>query len=152
VQHDFRSCPQLDLILIPGGQGTRTEVDNPALIDFVRGQAARAAWVASVCTGAFILERAGVLRGRSATTHWASLDRLRDLGTVTVQEERFVVDGNVASSAGVSAGIDMALWLVERLWGREIALNTQKMMEYYPSPPFSAEEIATVAPPSYALR
>ena len=152
VEWDFDRCPPLDLILIPGGQGTRTEVDNPVLIDFVRRQASRASWSVSVCTGAFILERAGVLQGRRATTHWASLDRLRALGAVDVVEERFVVDGNVASSAGISAGIDMALWLVDHLWGREIALKTQKMMEYYPKPPFSDEDVAAIEPPSYVLR
>jgi transcriptional regulator GlxA family with amidase domain len=152
VAWDFEHCPPLDLILIPGGMGTRTEVDNFAMIDFVRRQADQAAWTASVCTGAFILERAGKLAGRKATTHWASLDRLRAAEGVEVVEERFIVDGNVVCSAGISAGIDMALWLVERLWGRETALQTQKRMEYYPQPPFSAEDIAASEPPSYALR
>lgn len=152
VDHDFETYPPLNLILMPGGQGTRTEVDNPALIDFVRRQAAQAQWQASVCTGAFILERAGVLHGRRTTTHWASLDRLRDLGTVEVVEDRFVVHGNTVSSAGISAGIDMSLWLVDRLWGKEIALKTQKMIEYYPRPHFSAEDIVTVELPSYVLR
>ena len=148
--HSFESCPTLDLLLLPGGQGTRTEVDNPALIDFVRRQAGSASWTASVCTGAFILERAGVLDGRRATTHWASLDRLRAIGTVEVVEDRFVVHGNNVSSAGISAGIDMSLWLVQHLWGKEVALQVQKIMEYYPRPPFSAEEIASVEPPAYA--
>jgi transcriptional regulator GlxA family with amidase domain len=148
----FNDCPPLDLILVPGGQGTRTEVDNPAMIDFVRRQAVQSTWTVSVCTGAFLLERAGQLAGRRATTHWASLDRLRAVGNVEVVEERFVVDGNVVSSAGISAGIDMALWLVERLWGSETALKTQKMMEYYPQPPFSADAVAASSPPSYAQR
>lgn len=149
VGSDFEHCPPLDLILIPGGQGTRTEVENPALIDFVGRQGARCEWITSVCTGAFILERAGLLNGKRATTHWASLDRLRALGTVEVVEERFVVDGNTVTSAGISAGIDMALWLVERLWGLPVALATQKQMEYYPRPHFSREEVASVSPPSY---
>lgn len=109
VDCSFEDCPPLDLILIPGGQGTRTEVDNQSLLDFVRYQAARCAWVTAVCTGAFILERAGLLTTKRATTHWASLDRLRNLATVDVVEDRFVVDGNTITSAGISAGIDMAL-------------------------------------------
>lgn len=152
VNYDFANCPPLDLILIPGGMGTRAEVDNPVLIDFVRQQAARSSWVTSVCTGAFILERAGLLGGRRVTTHWASLDRLRALGTADVTEERFVVDGNLVTSAGISAGIDMALWLVGQLWGKPLALQTQKQMEYYPRPPFTEEEMAAVVPPAYALR
>lgn len=125
--------PQLDVLLVPGGQGTRSEVDNTALIDFVARQAAGCRQVLSVCTGSFILHRAGLLGGRKATTHWNSRDRLRELGDVTVVEERFVRDGNVWTAAGVSAGIDLTLALIAELAGEETAGNVQLAAEYYPS-------------------
>jgi len=140
VDHSFADAPPLDVLLVPGGQGTRQEVDNPRMIDFVREAGANARYVTSVCTGAFILHRAGFLSGRRATTHWGSLERLRGLGDVEVVEERFVQDGNVITAAGVSAGIDMALYLASLLTDRQTAQNVQKLMEYYPQPP-SLEEV-----------
>jgi transcriptional regulator GlxA family with amidase domain len=134
--YDFGSCPPLGVLLVPGGLGTRTEVDNSALIEFVRRVGADCEWTTSVCTGALVLERAGFLKGRRATTHWAALSQLREMPDVTVEEERFVVDGNVVTAAGVSAGIDMALYLAGRLIGDEHARNIQKLIEYYPKPPF----------------
>ncbi len=136
----FDDCPPLDVLLVPGGQGTRRQVDNEALIDFVRRAGQSASWVTSVCTGAFILRRAGFLAGRRATTHWASLDRLRAEPDVEVVEQRFVHDGNVITAAGVSAGIDMTLYLVGLLASPEVARNVQKVIEYYPEPPYEEEE------------
>ncbi len=130
----FSESPPLDYLLIPGGQGTRKEVDNEVLIRFVTEQAQYCQAVLSVCTGAFILHRAGLLSGRRATTHWASLDRLRELGDVTVVEERIVKDGPIWTSAGVSAGIDLALAFVADAAGEEIAGRIQFGVEYYPSP------------------
>jgi transcriptional regulator GlxA family with amidase domain len=126
-------CPPLDVLLVPGGQGTRREVDNPALIDFIAGQARTCKAVLSVCTGAFLLHRAGLLSGKKATTHWNSLDRLRALGDVTVLEERFVRDGNIWSSAGVSAGIDVMLAFIAEFAGEQAAGVVQFAAEYYPS-------------------
>ena len=133
-QVTFSECPPLDYLLVPGGQGTRKEVDNEVLIRFVTEQAQHCQAVLSVCTGAFILHRAGLLSGRRATTHWASLDRLRDLGDVTVIEERIVRDGRIWTSAGVSAGIDLALAFVADAAGEETAGRIQFGVEYYPSP------------------
>jgi transcriptional regulator GlxA family with amidase domain len=129
----FFECPRLDYLLVPGGQGTRKEVDNEVLIRFVTEQAKHCQAVLSVCTGAFILHRAGLLSGRRATTHWASLERLRDLGDVTVVEERIVRDGHIWTSAGVSAGIDLALAFVACTAGEETAGRIQFGVEYYPS-------------------
>ena len=134
--YSFADCPPADIILLPGGMGTRTEVDNPNLIAFIQRMAATAEMTTSVCTGAFLLERAGLLTGKRATTHWASLDRLRALGTVTAEEARWVDEGTIVSSSGVSAGIDMSLYLVGRLWGPEIARRVQKGIEYFPAPPY----------------
>ena len=138
----FDDCPPLDVLLVPGGFGTRREVDNETLIAFVRQQGGRCQWVTSVCTGAFVLHRAGFLNGRRATTYWASLDRLRELPNVEVVEQRFVVDGNVITAAGVSAGIDMALYLVGQVKDPETARNVQKAIEYYPEPPYAEEPAA----------
>jgi transcriptional regulator GlxA family with amidase domain len=131
-QITFTECPPLDYLLVPGGQGTRKEVDNEVLIRFVTAQAKTCRAVLSVCTGAFILHRAGLLSGLRATTHWASLDRLRDLGDVTVIEERIVQDGPVWTSAGVSAGIDLALAFIAEEAGEETAGRVQFGVEYYP--------------------
>ncbi|HYY58659.1 MAG TPA: DJ-1/PfpI family protein, partial [Pyrinomonadaceae bacterium] len=132
ADYDFKDCPPLDYLLIPGGQGTRREVDNTELLDFVRKQAGACREVLSVCTGAFILQAAGLLEGKRATTHWGSLDRLRAFGEVTVEEKRFVRDGHVWTAAGVSAGIDLALALVADQAGLEAAGKVQLYAEYYP--------------------
>ena len=139
----FADCPPLDVVLVPGGLGSRKEVDNAAMIEFLRAQGGQAQWVTSVCTGAFLLSRAGFLNGRRATSHWASLDRLREEPGVEVVEERFVQDGNVITAAGVSAGIDMALYLIGLLKDEEAARNVQKLMEYYPEPPYAEPAAAS---------
>jgi len=138
ADHSFESAPRADVILVPGGMGTRTEVDNPRIVEYIRRAAGEAELTTSVCTGAFMLERSGLLTGRRATTHWRSLDRLRALGTVDVVEgERYVDAGTVVTSSGISAGIDMALYLVGRLWGPEAARRVQKGVEYFPDPPYA---------------
>ena len=137
--HTFGDAPPLDVVLVPGGIGTRREMDNPALLSWLREAGARCQWVTSVCTGALVLQRAGFLTDRRATTHWSVLDALRELGGVTVlSERRYVRDGNVVTAAGVSAGIDMALWLVGQLHDPDFARSVQRFMEYDPSPPYAA--------------
>lgn len=130
----FADCPPLDYLLVPGGQGTRTEVSNPVLIDFISAQARNCKAVLSVCTGSFVLHAAGLLSDKKATTHWNSLERLRALGDVEVIEQRFVQDGDVWSSAGVSAGTDMMLAFIAHAAGEEAAGKVQFAAEYYPSP------------------
>ncbi len=137
ADYSFETAPRADIILVPGGMGTRTEVENPRLIEYLRRAGDAAEVSTSVCTGSFLLERAGLLQGKRATTHWASLDRLRALGTVEVVEERWVDEGAVISASGVSAGIDMALHLVGRLWGPETARRVQQAIEYFPAPPYA---------------
>jgi len=136
ADHGFGSCPRPDLLVVPGGQGTRTEVDNPRVIDFIR-RVANSAVATSVCTGAFLLAQAGLLAGRRATTHWRSMDRLRAIEGITVVEERWVDEGRVVTCSGISSGIDMSLYLVGRLWGAETARLVQKGIEYFPAPPYS---------------
>lgn len=129
----FATCPRLDYLLVPGGIGTRKQVDNAPLVRFIAEQAASCKAVLSVCTGAFLLERAGLLAGKQATTHWASLDRLRACSGVDVVEERFTRTGNVWTSAGVSAGADMALAFIAEVAGEEVAGKVQLYSEWYPS-------------------
>jgi transcriptional regulator GlxA family with amidase domain len=136
VDHSFDDAPPLDVILLPGGLGTRAQVENPRMVEFVRKAGKGASYVTSVCTGAFILHAAGFLSGKRATTHWGAIQGLRDLGDVEVAaDERFVHDNNVITSAGVSAGIDMSLYLISLLKDAQTALNAQKAMEYYPNYP-----------------
>ena len=143
ADHGFGDAPPVDVILVPGGLGSRTEMENPRMLEYVRKAGAAAQWVTSVCTGAMILHRAGFLKGRKATTHWGAIHQLRDLGDCEVQENvRWVEDDNVITSAGVSAGIDMSLYLVSKLKDPSTAKAVQKMMEYYPKPPEFAEATA----------
>ena len=125
-------CPRADVIVVPGGMGTRTAVDRPDLVDWIRGRARVAEVTTSVCTGSFLLAKAGVLDGKPATTHWASIDRMRaDFPNVAVQEAvRWVDAWPVVSSAGVSAGIDMALYVLSRLYGDAVASATARGIEY----------------------
>ncbi len=137
ADYSFDAAPHADIVVVPGGMGTRAEVDNAAIVDYIRRAGQDAEITTSVCTGAFLLERAGLLAGRRATTHWASMDRLRKVSTVDVVEARWVDEGAVITSSGVSAGIDMALYLVGRLWGPETARRVQRGIEYFPAPPYA---------------
>jgi len=148
----FASCPQLDALLIPGGQGTRTEVSNPALIEFVRRQAAGCRDVLSICTGSFILHAAGLLAGRRATTHWESLGRLRALDGIEVVEQRWTRDGNVWTAAGVSAGIDLTLAWIADVAGPERAGYVQLQAEYFPDGVLHGGCDARPEAPRYARR
>ncbi len=132
--------PKLDVILVPGGQGTRPIFkDGGPEIDWIKKVAPGCTWVTSVCTGALLLHKAGLLDGKRATTHWRSIELLRDAGNVDVLDDvRFVRDGNIVTSAGVSAGIDMALWLVGEIYGPDFARFVQKGIEYFPAPPYTA--------------
>ncbi len=136
----FESAPRFDVILVPGGLGTRREVDNPTLIGWLRKVGADCTWVTSVCTGALLLHEAGFARGRRVTTHWSFADALEQRGDVTVlRGPRWVRDGNLVTAAGVSAGIDMALWLVGQLYDPDTARTVQRAIEYDPAPPYQAE-------------
>ena len=138
---ELASAPDLDCLLVPGGQGTRREVDNPALLDWLAKTGARARWVTSVCTGSLLLHASGLAAGRRITTHWAFVEALRTRApdATVLDGVRYVRDGHVVTAAGVSAGIDMALWLVGQIWGVERARQTQRLMQYDPAPPYQAE-------------
>ena len=133
--HTLETCPSLDILVVPGGWGTRAEVKNDRLLAWIKARAAQVETLTSVCTGSMLLGQVGLLDGRHATTHWRSLQRMREaFPAVTVEEKLHVVeDGNVLTSAGISAGIDMALRVVARYHGEAVARNTARNMEYrYP--------------------
>ena len=134
-------CPKLDVLLVPGGQGTRREVENTGLLAWIAKTAAGCEWITSVCTGALLLTAAGPARGRRVTTHWGYVSALRERGDAAevLENIRYVRDGNVVTAAGVSAGIDMALWLTGQLYGADFARKVQRAMEYDPAPPYAAE-------------
>ena len=128
---DFTTAPAIDILVVPGGFGTRPLLVDEAVLAWLRRTAVSAQRVTSVCTGALLLAQAGLLAGRRATTHWSALDRLAGLdATITVEGGQRVVDDGVVSSAGVSAGIDMAFAIVTAYCGREVAEETAHYIEY----------------------
>ena len=136
--HTFANCPSLDLICIPGGsEGVAGIINDLETIDFVRQQGGAAKYVTSVCTGAFVLGVAGLLKGRRATTHWAYTDLLPLVGA-THEKARVVKDGNVITGGGVTAGIDLGLSVVAEIAGETTARKIQLGIEYDPAPPFDS--------------
>jgi transcriptional regulator GlxA family with amidase domain len=131
-QYSFDNCPPIDILVVPGGWGTRKELNNPVMLEWLRKQSVEVETLTSVCTGSMLLGFAGLLDGLHATTHWRSLDWMRDsFPEVVVEYEQHVVsDGRVLTSAGISAGIDMALKVVARYYGEDIARATAEHMEY----------------------
>jgi len=131
-KYTLDDCPPIDILLVPGGQGTRSAIERPALIDWIVARDQETELTTSVCTGSFLLAKAGLLHGKSATTHWGSIRRMRDAfpGLDVLENTRYVDEGAVISSAGVSAGIDMALYILQRLFGSEAADATARYIEY----------------------
>lgn len=133
----FAEVGEPEILLVPGGVGTRTVMNDEGLLDFLRRIDATTKWTTSVCTGSLLLAAAGLLEGKRATGHWAWLEPLREYGAEPVSG-RYVEDGKTITAAGVSAGIDMALYLVGREAGPEVAQAIQLGIEYDPDPPFDA--------------
>lgn len=135
--HTWGSAPRLDVLVYPGGRGTRRELKDEVVLAWLRDEGRRGALMTSVCTGALVYAAAGLLRDRPATTYWSELALLRQLEpTVELRpDDRFVDSGEVITAAGVSAGIDMALHLVARLHGSERAKDVRRYIQYDPAPP-----------------
>lgn len=133
----FDDCPPVDLLCIPGGFGVDDAIRDDALMAFVRREGARAKYVTSVCTGAFVLGAAGLLQGKRATTHWAYHDELEKVGAIPVRA-RVVRDGNLFTGGGVTAGLDFAFTLAAEIAGEDVAKALQLGLEYDPAPPFDA--------------
>ena len=134
--HDFASAPQANILCVPGGHGVTEALHDATTVDFIARQAASAQWMTSVCTGAFLLGRAGLLQGRRATTHWG-YTRLLPLVGARHENARVVEDGNVVTAGGVTSGLDFALTLIARLKGDAVAQAIQLAIEYDPAPPFA---------------
>jgi putative intracellular protease/amidase len=145
TERPLQDLPHPEVILIPGGFGTRKLMKDEPTLEWVREAHATSTWTTSVCTGSLLLGAAGVLEGLRATTHWLELESLRELGAEPV-EERVVVQGKVVTAAGVSSGIDMALTLAAEIAGPEWAQGIQLGIEYDPQPPFDAGS-SSKAPP-----
>jgi len=148
AEADFASCPPLDALVVPGGFAAFDEAKNATLVDFVRAAARGGNDVLSVCSGSFILLAAGLLEDRRATTHWKVLGQLREAG-VEVVEDRFVRDGNIWSSGGVSAGMDLMLHFIAETAGAEVAAAVQHNAEYYPTRRLYGRAHAAPGMPAY---
>ncbi len=131
----------LDVLVVPGGEGTRPLLKDQPMLDWIKRISDASQWTTSVCTGSFLLAASGVADNKKVTTHWALVDEMKscDWPVKIVTGARFVRDGDLVTAAGVSAGIDMALWLVGQWHGRDHARWTQKAMEYDPAPPYTAD-------------
>jgi cyclohexyl-isocyanide hydratase len=146
----FAGCPPLDVLCIPGGQGIDPLLEDEQTLAFIRKQALTVKYLTSVCTGALVLGAAGLLKGRRATTHWASHELLESFGAIAVHE-RVVRDGNLMTGGGVTAGIDFALTLVCELFGEVQAQTVQLQLEYAPAAPFNAGHPSTAPAEVLAL-
>jgi transcriptional regulator GlxA family with amidase domain len=136
--HALDDAPHLDVVVVPGGRGVRDAMKDGATCEFVTSRAAGAKFVTSVCTGALLLLSTGLARGKRVTTHASCFEEARALTPrEVVSGLRFVRDGNVVTAAGVSAGIDMSLWLLGQLHDEEFAREVQRYVEYFPAPPYA---------------
>src|SRR5258708_1374090 len=143
-------CPQLDLIMVPGGPGQQDLMEDAVVLAFLQAQARGAKYVTSVCTGSLVLGAAGLLKGKRATCHWAAIDHLKPLGAIPVSE-RVVTDGTVITGAGGASGIDFALAVAAVLEGEDVAKQIQLQIEYDPAPPFNSGSPKTASAETLAL-
>ena len=141
----YADCPQLDVIMVPGGPGQQDLMEDATVLEFLRKQARGAKYVTSVCTGSLVLGAAGLLKGKRATCHWAAIEHLTALGAIPVSE-RVVTDGMIVTGAGVASGLDFALTLAAKLEGEQVAREIQLQIEYDPTPPFNAGSPRTASP------
>lgn len=137
IEHTLDEVRDADILIVPGGPGVRLLLKDEPVLDWVRKLHARTQWTTSVCTGSLLLGAAGLLKGLDATTHWNSVPMLESFGA-TYRERRVIPQGKIVTSAGVSSGIDMALWLVGKIAGDEAAKAAQLSIEYDPQPPYDA--------------
>ncbi|OBG95930.1 glutamine amidotransferase [Mycobacterium sp. E3251] len=140
--HSLADTPSPDVILVPGGPSTPVHARDEALLDWLRRAHRSARWTTSVCSGSVILAAAGLLEGRRATSHWLTVPALKAFGAVPVGDERIVHQGDVVTCAGVSAGLDMALWLAGEIGGEGRAKAIQLAIEYDPQPPFDSGHLS----------
>ena len=134
ADYTFNNCPKIDILIVPGGYGTRTLLNNESLLKWIKAVSDKANITASVCTGSLLLAKAGLLEGKRATTHWGAIEALKSISKdIQVITERRVVNDEIITSAGVSSGIDMAFMIVENLYGEQVASDTSKYIEFHRS-------------------
>ena len=149
----FDDCPDLDYLIIPGGRGRREQIDNERLIAFIKAKAETADKILSVCTGMFLLHKAGLLRDKPVTTYWRALSELRSFKDIDVEEKRVVKSGKIWTSGGVSSGIDLAFELIVEIAGKEEAGRVQLLFEYFPQRTIYCDlETSKSLPPYYATK
>lgn len=129
---DFEHCPALDYLIIAGGRGRLVQINNDKIINFIKKQAKHNQYIISVCTGMFLLHKAGILQDKAATTYWRAMPELQNFGDVQVIEDRVVKYGNVWTAGGISSGIDLAFELIAEIAGKETAGQVQLLFEYFP--------------------
>ncbi|OBI98827.1 glutamine amidotransferase [Mycobacterium alsense] len=144
--HSLAETPSPDVILVPGGPSTPVHARDEALLEWLRRAHRTASWTTSVCSGSVILAAAGLLEGRRATSHWVTLSALKAFGVTPVADERIVHQDDVVTSAGVSAGLDLALWLAGQIAGENRAKAIQLAIEYDPQPPFDSGHMSKASP------
>jgi transcriptional regulator GlxA family with amidase domain len=147
---DFKSAPQLDCLIVPGGGGRVIQSQNKALLAFVRQQSKKCKYILSVCTGMFLLYHAGVLKDKSVATYWRAIPEMLELDQVHLSEKRIVKSGNVWTSGGVSSGIDLALEMVKEISGKKIAGQVQMLLEYFPSAKVYCQQSTAKTLPPYS--
>ena len=134
ADYTFNNFPKIDILIVPGGYGTRTLLNNEILLKWIKAVSDKANITASVCTGSLLLAKAGLLEGKRATTHWGAIEALKSISKdIRVITERRVVNDEIITSAGVSSGIDMAFMIVENLYGEQVASDTSKYIEFHRS-------------------
>ena len=134
ADYTFNNFPKIDILIVPGGYGTRTLLNNEILLKWIKAVSDKANITASVCTGSLLLAKAGLLEGKRATTHWGAIEALKSISKdIQVISDRRVVNDEIITSAGVSSGIDMAFMIVENLYGEEVASDTSKYIEFHRS-------------------
>ena len=132
--YTIKDCPKIEILIIPGGFGTRTLLNNESLLSWIKSIADQATTTSSVCTGSLLLAKAGLLEGKRATTHWGAIEALKSISKgIQVINNRRIVNDEIITSAGVSSGIDMAFMLVENLYGEQVASDTAKYIEFHRS-------------------
>lgn len=140
--HSFDETPSPDIVLVPGGLTSFEHARDEKVLDWVRRAHETSTWTTSVCSGSVILAAAGVLKGRRATSHWMALPMLKPFGVETVGDDRIVRDGSIVTAAGVSAGIDLGMWLFGQIAGDARAKAVQLVIEYDPQPPYDSGHVS----------
>lgn len=143
---EYSQAPQYDVLLVPGGRGRIAEADNPVTVEFIADQAEKAEYVLSVCTGAFLLDKAGLLVDQKATTYWRALPEFKTKTAAEIDEQRVVKSGKYWFSGGITSGIDLALVFISDIAGRETAGQVQLLLEYFPDSNFCGPDTITTIP------